>query len=86
LVFGLLANFGSFGRPETELDSDVRLTGVGCSTLSSLSPWQAVLAGPAGGSRSRLGWLLCLGLLCSLKDNNFLTAWGLAAPEFQNIS
>ena len=76
-----LTVFASLGLPETdtELDSDVRLTGVGWSALSTLAP--APLS-----PRSRLAVFFCLGLLCSLRASSFLTAWGLAAPEEKTIS
>ena len=71
LTAGVLA---SLGLLVTELDSEVRLTGVGWSALSTRDP-----APLSPLSRLTTGFF-CLGLLCSLRASSFLTAWGLAAP------
>ena len=77
LTAGVLA---SLGLLVTELDSEVRLTGVGWSALSTRAP-----APLSPLSRLTTGFF-CLGLLCSLRASSFLTAWGLAAPEEKTIS
>ena len=75
LTAGVLA---SLGLLVTELDSEVRLTGVGWSARSSLTPPAPAPLSPL--SRLTTGFF-CLGLLCSLRASSFLTAWGLAAPR-----
>lgn len=85
LTAGVLA---SLGLLVTELDSEVRLTGVGWSPLDpTCDPtwdptWEPAPLSPL----SRLTGFFCLGLLCSLRASSFLTAWGLAAPEEKTIS
>ena len=67
---GVLAS--PLGLLVTELDSEVRLTGVGWSARPCPAPLSPL---------SRLtGRFLALGLLTSLRASSFFTAWGLAAP------
>ena len=68
-VLPLAVVLASLGLPDTELDSEVRLTGVGWSVLSTLGPAPAPLS-----PLSRLEVFFCLGLLCSLRASSFLTA------------
>ena len=76
LTAGVLAS--PLGLLVTELDSEVRLTGVGWSARSTLAPWPCP-APLSPLSRLTTGFF-CLGLLCSLRASSFFTAWGLAAP------